>query len=65
MAAQDVVDCGWILFPCVFSAGVSSVLDCLKDFLGLIRYKGTEHEAVLRHIETFIMMMAGDQSLTW
>ena len=58
VAAQDVVDCGWILFPCVFSAGVPSVLDCMKDFLGLVGYEGTEQEAVLRQIESFIVRVA-------
>ena len=58
VAAQDVVDCGWVLFPCVSSAGVSSVLDCRRDFLGLVGYEGTEQEAVLRQIETFIVRVA-------
>ena len=43
VAAQDVLDCGWILFFYVSSAEVSSVLDCMKDFLGLVGYEGTEH----------------------
>jgi hypothetical protein len=58
VAAQDGVDCGWILFPCVSSAGVPSVLDCRRDFLGLVGYEGTEQEAVLRQIETFIVRVA-------
>jgi hypothetical protein len=58
VAAQDVVDCGWILFSCVSSAGVPSVLDCRRDFLGLVGDEGTEHEAIMRQIETFIMRVA-------
>ena len=58
VAAQDVVDCGRILFPYVSSARVPSVLDCRRDFLGLVGYEGTEQEAVLRQIETFIVRVA-------
>jgi hypothetical protein len=58
VAAQNVVDCGWILFPCISSAGVPSVLNCRRDFLGLVGYEGTEQEAVLRQIEGFIVSMA-------
>jgi hypothetical protein len=58
VAAQDVADCGWILFPCIFSAGVSSVLDCRRDFLGLGGCEGTEQEAILRQIEDFIVSVA-------
>jgi hypothetical protein len=58
VATQDVVDCGWILFPCVSSAEVSSVLDCRRDILGLVGYEGTEQEAVMRQIKTFIVRVA-------
>lgn len=58
MAAQDVVNYSWILFPCNSSARVSSVLDCRRDFLGLVGYESTEHEAVLRQIKTFILRVA-------
>jgi hypothetical protein len=58
VAAQDVVDCGRILFPCVSNAGVPYVLDCRRDFLGLVGYEGTEQEAVLCQIEIFIVRVA-------
>jgi hypothetical protein len=51
VATQDVVDCGWNLFLCVSSVGVSSILDCRRDFLGLVGYKGTEQEAVPLQID--------------
>jgi hypothetical protein len=37
---------------------VSSVLDCRRDFLGLVGYEGTEQEAILRQIKTFIVRVA-------
>jgi len=40
------------------SAGVPSVLDCRRDFLGLVGYEGTEQEAILRQIKTFIVRVA-------
>ena len=58
VGAQDVVDCDYILFPYVSSVGVPSVLDCKRDFLGLVGYEGTEHDAILHQIETFIVRVA-------
>jgi hypothetical protein len=47
-----------LLFPCVSSAGVPSVLDCRRDFLGLVGYEGIEQEAILGQKETFIVRVA-------
>ena len=58
VAAQDVVDCGWILFSYVSSAGMPSVLDCRRDFLGLVGYEGTKQEALMCQIEKFIVRVA-------
>ena len=46
------------MFPCISSVGVPSVLDCKRDDLGLVGYKGTEQEAVPRQIESFIVRVA-------
>jgi hypothetical protein len=35
-----------------------SVLDCRRDFLGLVGYEGTEQDAIMRQIETFIVRVA-------
>lgn len=58
VAAQDVVDCSWILFPCVSRAGVPSVLDLWQDLLGLVGYEGTKQKAVLLQIESSIVQVA-------
>lgn len=58
VVAQDVVDCGWILFLCIFITGVPSILDCKRDFLCFVGYEGIEQEAVMRQIETFIVRVA-------
>ena len=58
VATQDIIDCGWILFSCVSSAGMPSVLDCRRNFLGPVRFEGTEHEAVLHQIKIFIVRVA-------
>jgi hypothetical protein len=47
-----------IYFPAFPVQECQYVLDCRRDFLGLVGYEGTEQEAVLRQIETFIVRVA-------
>jgi hypothetical protein len=47
-----------IYFPTFPVQECQSVLDCRRDFLGLVGYEGTKQEAVLRQIETFIVRVA-------
>ena len=47
-----------IYFPAFPVQECQYVLDCRRDFLGLVGYEGTEQEAVLRQIEIFIVRVA-------
>jgi hypothetical protein len=56
--AQDVVDIGWALFPCIFGGICAPIRRCWGDMLGLMGFEGWNQDDVLETIEIFLNRVA-------
>lgn len=56
--AQDIVDIGWALFPCIDPELCEPLRNCWNDVVALLGFEGWDPEPVLAKIENFLSRIA-------